>query len=356
VAFNADRLQAKSIDYSSSFPFARNGTIQLGQIDEVGATSNALTPFSMLSPLLTLTFKATAAGTATISTNPGEATFSEITVYGEDEDQRWATDFDYLSVSISHTLERGFFSYDQLVRFQNPSATAPTHTIGGLRLAQLFDESYYLHFNPDIKAAVNAGSLASGYEHFRLYGANEGRNPSLLYNESYYLANNGDLAQAKANGVISSGLSHFLQSGHLEGRDPSRHFDQSDYLNRYADIANAVNNGSVKSAFEHYITFGSQELFAAEVCQPALALFNEEYYLQQHADVKAAVTNGSFTDGFQHFVSFGQREDRAPSSLFDQSAYLAAHSDVASAVSSGNQVSAFEHFINLGRFEGRALG
>lgn len=356
VAFGANRLQAQRIDYHPDFSVARSGTIQSGQIDEVGATANSLMSSSVLSPLLTLTFKATTTGTTVISTNAGEATFSEIVVYGEDQDQRWLADFGSLQISIAHPLERGFFSYDQQVRLQNPSATAPTHTIGGLRLAQLFDESYYLHFNPDVKAVVDAGSLASGYEHFRLHGATEGRNPSLLYNESYCLANNGDVAQAKANGVISSGLSHFLQSGHREGRDPSRHFDQSDYLNRYADIANVVNNGSLNSAFEHYIAFGAQEVIAAGVRQPALALFNEAYYLQQYADVRAAVGNGSLTDGFEHFVLHGQGEGRTPSPLFEQDAYLAAHPDVASAVSAGNLASAFEHFLDSGRFEGRALG
>jgi SAM-dependent methyltransferase len=41
-----------------------------------------------------------------------------------------------------------------------------------------FDEAFYLQTNPDVAAAVRRGELASGYKHFTIFGAREGRFPN----------------------------------------------------------------------------------------------------------------------------------------------------------------------------------
>ncbi|NER81343.1 MAG: hypothetical protein F6K42_17605, partial [Leptolyngbya sp. SIO1D8] len=114
-----------------------------------------------------------------------------------------------------------FLDYEQFLRLEDPGATVPEDEIDGLPLVQLFDETYYLRENPDIAAAVDAGFFDSGYDHFVMFGLEEGRNPSVLYDEAFYLSNNSDVAMAVDAGVFSSGLEHFLLFGHEELRDPS---------------------------------------------------------------------------------------------------------------------------------------
>lgn len=46
-----------------------------------------------------------------------------------------------------------------------------------------FDEQVYLRLNPDVAAAVGAGALASGREHYQRYGAREGRRYQPLLGE-----------------------------------------------------------------------------------------------------------------------------------------------------------------------------
>ncbi len=245
----------------------------------------------------------------------------------------------------------GFFDYRRWLRSQNANTGVPSDTVGGLPLAQLFDETFYRRQNPDVAAVIQSGGLSSGFDHFRTSGIAEGRNPSPLFNEAFYRATNSDIADAIANGFLTSGLQHFLQIGHTEGRDPSVLFDQSEYLTNHPDVDTVVQGGGLQSAFEHYIKFGANESRL-----PSLALYNEAFYLANNPDVAAAVTLGSFPDGFSHFTSFGQGEQRNPSALFNQSSYLMANPDVQGAVALGAFASAFDHYEQFGRFETRPLG
>ncbi|MBD2261063.1 hypothetical protein [Pseudanabaena sp. FACHB-2040] len=220
--------------------------------------------------------------------------------------------------------------------------------VGGINLADVFDETHYLSQNPDVANAINSGAFETGYEHFSSLGWKEGRNPSVLFDEKYYLSNNADIAKAVADKALGSGLEHFLLHGHKEGRDPSALFRQQDYLTQNSDIKDAVAKGFVASGFEHYVEYG-----AFEARSHALSLYNEAYYLRQNSDVAAAVVQGAVNSGFEHFISFGQREGRVASSLFNESSYLANNADIKGAISSGAFASGFEHYIEYGRAEGR---
>jgi hypothetical protein len=46
----------------------------------------------------------------------------------------------------------------------------------------LFDEVQYLHDYPDIAKAVSERTISSAYEHYRLYGHNEGRRVKIFLN------------------------------------------------------------------------------------------------------------------------------------------------------------------------------
>jgi len=243
---------------------------------------------------------------------------------------------------------RYLFDYEQYLRFQNTEAVAPNDTMGGLPIAQLFDENGYLRKYADIREAVLSGQISSGYEHFVNSGIYEGRDPSVLFSEDFYLAQNKDVADAVAQGTIKSGIEHFLKVGHKEGRTPSSVFNQADYLTNNPDVAAAVGNGTLESAFQHYILAGANENRL-----PSLALFSEAYYLQANPDVAAAISQGDIADGFTHFVIAGQKEGRSPSAVYSNNSYLGQNADIGPAVANSSLISGFQHFEVAGRFEGR---
>lgn len=219
--------------------------------------------------------------------------------------------------------------------------------IGGLRVAPLFDETDYLSDNPDVALAVQQGVFKYGFEHFVLYGLNEGRSCGDWFDKDFYLAQNPDVADAVNQGQVRSAIAHFFAFGHREKRNPNQFFDADDYLLKNPDVKAAFEAGGFDSPFEHYAEYGAEEGRVSGL------LFEESFYLSQNPDVAAAVSQGTFALGLYHFLSFGQVEGRDPSSLFDQSAYLARYGDVAAAVAGGVFVSGFEHYLLYGRAEGR---
>jgi len=250
---------------------------------------------------------------------------------------------------------RGIFNFEQWVSlkairtgeiFQSQLVDFNVE-IGGLRIAPLFDETHYLSKNPDVAAAVRQGVFKYGFEHFVLFGIDEGRSPGDWFDRDYYLAQNPDVAAAVNQGTIRSAIAHFFAFGHREKRNPSRFFDANDYLLNNPDVKVAVEAGRFDSPFEHYSEFGSEEGRLSGL------LFEESFYLKQNPDVAAAVKTGSFALGLYHFLSFGQVEGRDPSPLFDQSAYLERYGDVAAAIAGGAFASPFEHYVLFGRAEGR---
>jgi hypothetical protein len=247
--------------------------------------------------------------------------------------------------------EYGVFNLEQLTRsgFVDGLSYTPVE-VGGLPLASLYDESFYLSQYPDVAAAVSSGILNNGYTHFVDFGQFEGRNPSILYDEDFYLQQNPDVANAVMTGVFESGFQHYTLSGQLDGRSPSTVFNEIAYRNNNPDVADAITNGSLRSGFEHYLELGQ-----AEGRYPLNFLYDENDYLSQNPDVADAVLMGVFEDGFEHYINYGQTEQRNPSRLFNESQYLALNTDVADAVSSGLFSSGFEHYILSGRAEGRGI-
>jgi hypothetical protein len=159
-----------------------------------------------------------------------------------------------------------------------------------------FNEAAYLAANPDVAAAVAAGAVASGAEHYALYGQSEGRSADLIFDEAFYLADNADVAAAVAAGGFTSASEHYLLNGYAENR--------------------SVN-----------------------------PLFDADYYLAQNADIAAAIEAGAFTNGYHHFVLYGDSEGRAASAFFDTATYR-------SEQGLASDVSALEHFILIGLPQG----
>lgn len=135
----------------------------------------------------------------------------------------------------------------------------------------VFDEQYYLQQNPDVSAAIQRGSISSGWEHFQQYGWREGRDPNDVFDISYYLSTYADVARAGVNP-----LQHYLSFGAGEGRLFNQvaedllssggrlplvtNFDATAYLEANSDVAIAVHDGHFTSAFEHFALYGQFEM------------------------------------------------------------------------------------------------
>ena len=140
-------------------------------------------------------------------------------------------------------ITSGAQHYSVSGQFEGRSLLPMGYEYGGITLADLFDETYYLAHNPDVAQAIQTGQFANGFGHFLRAGLFEGRNPSSYYSEAFYLANNADIQAEIAQGRLTSGLPHYLLTGHRENRIASELFDANDYLLNNPDVQAAVNQG-----------------------------------------------------------------------------------------------------------------
>ena len=207
----------------------------------------------------------------------------------------------------------------------------------GLNPDALFDSSYYLAQNPDMKAAG-----ANPLKHYEYNGWREQRDPSLLFSSSKYLAANPDVKAAGVNPLL-----HYLQNGQYEGRmtflagpaaatvdllvDPAFYDKQLG-----ATLIPAGPAAQLQAAASYNATGWRQRL------NPD-AFFNTNYYLSRNPDVAAAQVNP-----LAHYEQYGWREGRNPSAQFSVSRYLAANSDVRAA-----NVDPLLHYLTNGQLEGR---
>lgn len=169
-----------------------------------------------------------------------------------------------------------------------------------------------------------------------------------IFNESYYLANNPDVREAVESGLVASGLDHFLQFGEAEGRRPCQEFDEQGYLTMNQDVSQAVQDGTYLNGFEHYVLFGRHEGRLGE-------RFDASAYLAMNSDVRAAVAAGVFASAYEHYCLFGRAEGRKAylDFEFNEQDYLANNPDVAEAVAGNVFYSGLEHYLLFGRHEGR---
>ncbi|AFL75410.1 hypothetical protein [Thiocystis violascens] len=86
-------------------------------------------------------------------------------------------------------------------------------------LATVFDEAYYLTENPDVAAAIAAGTYASAYAHYWGPGDIENRRPNAWFDPAYYKAENPDVV-AEIPEFFYNALQHYQMFGYGEGRYP----------------------------------------------------------------------------------------------------------------------------------------
>lgn len=200
----------------------------------------------------------------------------------------------------------------------------------------LFDTSYYLTQNPDIRAAG-----IDPLKHYEQYGWREGRNPSLLFSTSKYLTANPDVTAAGLNPLL-----HYLGYGQSEGRGAflagnitpgDRLVDPAFYDKQLGATLVPTGVAGQQQATASYNTTGWHLGLSPN------AFFDTGYYLRHNSDVAAAQLNP-----LMHFEQYGWREGRNPSAQFSTTRYLAAYSDVRAA-----GIDPLEHFLEYGRVEGR---
>ena len=94
-------------------------------------------------------------------------------------------------------------------------ASAAT-TYGGIDYAPVYNYSYYIKNNPDVKRAYG-NSQAKAIRHFALYGTKEGRQGSASFNVVFYKNRYADLKKAYGNQTQKYYL-HYIRYGRKEGR------------------------------------------------------------------------------------------------------------------------------------------
>lgn len=211
----------------------------------------------------------------------------------------------------------------------------------------LFDEHWYDTHYPNVEAAIQAGKIATGYDHYIEYGQYEGYSPSPYWDEAYYLQENPDVAAAVKAGTISSGFMHFYLYGQYENRPGLLYFNTSYYLETNPDVAAAVQAGTVTSAFEHFVLYGQYE------GRSPMLYFNSVLYDQDNQDILPYVTGEIFSSDFEQFIEYGQYEGRIASAFYNEHIYLADNPDVAAAVAAGIFPDGFIHWLEYGQYEGR---
>ncbi|AMJ88213.1 hypothetical protein [Alteromonas sp. Mac1] len=96
----------------------------------------------------------------------------------------------------------------KLSAFLNPRKRKLIKQIEVISLSPYFDAEWYLRNNLDV-----AYSSFDPIEHFLLFGADEGREPSLEFSCKAYCEENPDVAQSNVNPLL-----HYLEHGIKEGR------------------------------------------------------------------------------------------------------------------------------------------
>ena len=265
----------------------------------------------------------------------------------------------------------------------------------GRRGSASFDVQSYFNEYPDLRAAFGF-DLVKYYEHYVTAGKAEGRHGtgcskiegyattingvdySSVYDPSFYLSNNEDIrnvfSKRSPAGVVmiddAAVLRHFVSCGMAEGRRGSESFDVLSYYNRYPDLRRAF-GANLTALYGHYLSSGRAEGRIATGCASlagAVAsqggtdyspVYDFDFYTSNNGDVLSAFTTVKgglrFVDDaavLRHFVSCGMAEGRRGSDSFDVYGYRNRYADLRKAFGQ-NLKSYYIHYLNCGIKEGR---
>jgi hypothetical protein len=211
----------------------------------------------------------------------------------------------------------------------------------------VFDENYYLSYYDDVRAAVRSGGMLSGFAHFVLHGAQEGRFP------------NKDFEIEIGNCVILGQLcreDEFEQDFYLTEYNVAKHFVKwfpiftaykffTTYGRRMGHVPQRAQKISFESVHSDWLCTHSRR-FQAEHVELIRPHFDANFYVRQYGDE----IGGS--PPFAHYLRRGQKEGKSPNAWFDEAFYRAFNADLAKEIPT-TLSSGFEHYLRAGRREGR---
>lgn len=209
----------------------------------------------------------------------------------------------------------------------------------GLSPNMYFDEGWYRARNPDVAAAVAAGALGSGYEHYALVGY-PSRSPHWLYDDATYAEYAPDLTDEV---LVSFGCAnrydHYLKAGAREGRIAHLLFQPA----IYAEALTGSPDGKIEGAnspFHHYLRhawLGGAELRTSPYFDPA-------WYRAHCPAAEAAIAARTALCALHHFLTApaGEQGDPLPEFAAAQYARLAPEAGQGSAL--------YAHYLKHGAF------
>ena len=245
----------------------------------------------------------------------------------------------------------------------------------GIDYAPVFDNSYYLLNNPDVKQAFG-NNAAAVFQHFINYGMNEGRTAAANFNVTSYKNANPDL-RVQYGSRLQPYYIHYILYGRNEGRiatgnapinyiktyngiDYSSVYNYTFYLATYADMSQNFSNDDA-GALRHFVTQGMME------GRQASPDFNVTSYRSLYYDLRRIL--GSDTKAyFLHYITNGKAEGRTGtsgvlggtstlrgvdySSIYTFNTYANKYVDIKD-VFGLDDSAALSHFVHYGMAEGR---
>ncbi len=190
----------------------------------------------------------------------------------------YITSFNGVDYSAVYDFSTYISNYaDIQAAFSTDDASAIEHFVNfgmkeGRQAISSFNVSSYINRYPDLRRCFGS-DLSQYYIHYMLHGKNEGRvatgdeyNGTSIYNNvdysnvydySYYIANNPDV-KAVYGGNDTATISHFVNFGMKEGRQAISSFNVNTYRNRYPDLSQSIGN-DLPGYYLHYMYFGKSE-------------------------------------------------------------------------------------------------
>ena len=221
-----------------------------------------------------------------------------------------------------------FYEFQRQINFKNPEVGLQDYRQAGwrlgLRASRFFDEAFYLAQNPDLRD----GAEMAPFEHYALYGANEGRQPHPFFcmkknhrhvperswasiteylstppqrrkNQSYFFSDRWyKLQVGGVDWTKTDSLEHYIRYGAENGLSPFPTMDPDYYASRWMSPLER----KTMTVLEHFEK-------SSEPKRKTFSLFDDEYYNDIHRDI------GADTCPVSHFSKFGVWETRSYSGL-----------------------------------------
>lgn len=314
---------------------------------------------------------------------------------GMDEGRQGCASFDPMSYYLEYSDLRNAYGTNWRMYYQHymvcgkvegrngvgcTSLQGAITTLNGVNYASVYDYSYYVEHNPDIKQVFGLDDKAV-LSHFVNCGMSEGRQAIASFNVTSYQLQYSDLRSAFGSNLKDYYL-HYINYGMKEGRQGTgctslqgattvyngvnyaSVYDYSYYVGRYSDIKQAFGYDD-KAVLAHFVNYGMQE------GRQAKATFNVNSYINQYGDLRQAFGRNDLKSYYLHYINYGKQEGRAGtgceyrvenpttvyngvdySDVFDYYYYINTYADIKNGMGT-NDEAVIAHFVNYGMNEGR---